>query len=90
MALRYTGSRYSLSAASRPRRAAERSPIGYRMRLSAMGKIEVAFDESELIVRLRNIEGVAARATTGPYAQPELIAAIRGFIHDKGPRTSRQ
>jgi len=84
MALRYTKPLLVF-----PRRAAlgeQRNDhqLATAMRLSALGKIEVAFDESELIGRLTNIEGVAARATTGPYAQPELIAAIRAFIHDGG------
>jgi exopolysaccharide biosynthesis glucuronosyltransferase PssE len=50
--------------------------------LSEQGKITVAIDEDALRAQLDRIDDFAATgAAVGPYAQPELIAAIKGFIH---------
>lgn len=49
--------------------------------LADLGKIRVAFDETDLKAQLARIDQLSATAQIGPYAQPELIAAIRSFIH---------
>lgn len=49
-------------------------------RLSAIGKVEVAMDESELRVRLDALDTVKARAPIGPHASAELIDALSRFI----------
>lgn len=50
-------------------------------RLLEMGKVTVAFDEAELLLRLGHVHELHARDPIGPYAEPRLIAAIREFIH---------
>jgi UDP-N-acetylglucosamine transferase subunit ALG13 len=50
-------------------------------RLLELDKVNVAFDESELIVNLSNFKALQPRAKTGPYAEPRLISALRDFIH---------
>jgi len=49
-------------------------------RLQALGKVAVAFDEGELVTRLGSLGHLSAGEAIGPFAQPELIAAIRSFI----------
>ena len=49
--------------------------------LSGMGKIVVADDEVDLVARLGRLDALVARDPIGAFAQPELIAAIRDFIH---------
>jgi UDP-N-acetylglucosamine transferase subunit ALG13 len=49
--------------------------------LLELGKVRVAFDEQELRAQLDRLDDVSACATIGAYAQPELIGAIRSFIH---------
>ncbi len=53
-------------------------------RLSAIDKVDVAMDESELRARLDALDALKVRAPIGPYASAELIDAIRRFIG--GPR----
>ena len=55
-----------------------------------MGKVEVAFDEHELLDRLGKVEELTTRPSGEEYAQPELIAAVHAFIHAKHPGTHRQ
>ena len=50
--------------------------------LLELGKISVAFDETELFARLANLEAMGARDAIGPYASPQLITALRQFIHE--------
>jgi len=50
-------------------------------RLSEMGKVTVAFDETELASRLMQLEPLRAVDPIGPYADPRLIAGLREFIH---------
>jgi UDP-N-acetylglucosamine transferase subunit ALG13 len=50
-------------------------------RLAALGKVRVAFDENELRTQLAQFDELSAPAAIGAYAQAELLAAIRGFIH---------
>lgn len=60
-------------------------------RLQEMGKITVAFDEADLLMHLgRSHELTAARDPIGPYAEPRLIAAIRGFIEEPTSDTVRE
>lgn len=61
--------------------------------LAEQGKVKVALDESELRAQLLRIDELSAAASIGPYAQPGLIAAIRGFIHgqlDGSPAVARE
>src|SRR5450432_3541007 len=57
--------------------------------LLELGKISVAFDETELLARLSNMDALGARAVIGPYASPELITALHQFIHSQEPRDRR-
>jgi UDP-N-acetylglucosamine transferase subunit ALG13 len=50
--------------------------------LAAQGKVSVAFDEDELRSQLEHMDQLSACGSISPYAQPELIAAIREFIHE--------
>jgi UDP-N-acetylglucosamine transferase subunit ALG13 len=52
-------------------------------RLQALGKVSVAFDEGELVARLGSGAELGSREPLGPFAQPELIAALRGFIEQQ-------
>jgi UDP-N-acetylglucosamine transferase subunit ALG13 len=49
-------------------------------RLLEMGKINVAFDEQELIHKLDRVDQLVAGARIGPAAGEELLAALRQFI----------
>jgi UDP-N-acetylglucosamine transferase subunit ALG13 len=51
-------------------------------RLSEMGKVTVAFDEMELAERLKQLDRLRAADPIGPYADPSLIAGLRGFIQN--------
>lgn len=48
--------------------------------LGQMGLVHVARDESELIERLRVQAALGPLTTISPYASPQLLQAIRGFI----------
>lgn len=50
-------------------------------RFLALGKVAVAMDETELALRLDELEKLAASDPISPYASPELLQAIRAFIH---------
>lgn len=49
-------------------------------RLAALGKVNVAFDEAELIRCLDNLPTIAVRDRTGAFADEKLQASIRDFI----------
>jgi exopolysaccharide biosynthesis glucuronosyltransferase PssE len=49
-------------------------------RLLEMGKINVAFDEQELLHKLDRLDKLAAGTRIGPAAGGELLAALRQFI----------
>jgi UDP-N-acetylglucosamine transferase subunit ALG13 len=49
-------------------------------RLAALGKITVAFDESELLQTLERLGEVKAHERIGAYASDGLITALREFI----------
>jgi UDP-N-acetylglucosamine transferase subunit ALG13 len=53
--------------------------------LANLGKVKVAFDEHQLWSELERVNELSPSASIGPYAQPELIAAIRDFIHHPSP-----
>lgn len=53
--------------------------------LLGMGKVNVAFDEMELLLALDRLDGLAAREAISPYAGTELLSAIRRFIHAEDP-----
>ena len=54
--------------------------IATAKRLSELGKVAVAMDETELVERLGRLEELAAAGAIGPYAQDSLIAAVRGVV----------
>lgn len=51
-------------------------------RLSSIGKVDVAMDESDLRDHLDRLDELKAREPIGPYASAELIESIRRFIGD--------
>ena len=50
-------------------------------RFGQRGAVAVAMDEDELAARLDELGSVEPGAKIGPYATPELIDAIRGYIN---------
>lgn len=81
-----TALRYMKPLLVMPRRASSgeqrnEHQLATARRLLALGKIAVAFDEHELVQMLTSAGALAVREPIGPYAQPELIGAIHGFIH---------
>ena len=54
--------------------------IATATRLSELGKVAVAMDETELAYRLERLEELTAAGAIGAYAQDSLIAAVRGVI----------
>jgi UDP-N-acetylglucosamine transferase subunit ALG13 len=68
-----------------PRRAAlgehrNEHQLATAHRLAELGKVEVAFDEHELAVRLDHLDRISALPRIGPYALDEFVAALRAFI----------
>lgn len=49
--------------------------------LVAMGRINVAFDEKELVDCLDRLEDFEAREPISAFASPELVGALKDFIH---------
>ncbi len=49
-------------------------------RLSELGKVAVAMDETELVERLGRLDEITASGAIGPYAQDSLIAAVRSVV----------
>jgi exopolysaccharide biosynthesis glucuronosyltransferase PssE len=49
--------------------------------LRDLRKITVASDETQLLEQLGRLEQLVAKEPIGPYAQPQLLAAISAFIH---------
>jgi exopolysaccharide biosynthesis glucuronosyltransferase PssE len=56
--------------------------------LAKLGKVRVAFDDQELRSQLERLDQLEPCGSVGPFAQPELIAAIRDFIHQ--PSSARR
>lgn len=54
--------------------------IATAKRLSELGKVAVAMDETELVERLGRLDDLTAAGAIGPYAQDSLIAAVRGVV----------
>jgi UDP-N-acetylglucosamine transferase subunit ALG13 len=52
--------------------------------LLAQGRVQVAFDEDELLVKLQQIDSIRAAARIAPHASPQLIGAIRQFVMSGG------
>ncbi len=50
-------------------------------RLAELDRVDVAFDEDELVERLDDHD-LAAREPIGPYADEQMISALRGAIRD--------
>jgi UDP-N-acetylglucosamine transferase subunit ALG13 len=49
--------------------------------LAPLGRVAVAFNEDELRLQLERIDELTAGDSIGQHAQPQLVAAIRDFIH---------
>jgi UDP-N-acetylglucosamine transferase subunit ALG13 len=58
---------------------------GTAERLKARKLVEVALDEAELRQHLDALMPVGEREPISPNANPDLIAALRGFIEGAGP-----
>lgn len=52
-------------------------------RLSELGKVNVAMDEAELRTMLDRLDDLRPREKIGAYASPELVTALREFIHQR-------
>jgi len=48
--------------------------------LSALGKVNVAFNDDELRAKLRRLDELTIKEKIAAFAGPELLSAIRGFI----------
>ncbi len=59
-------------------------------RFDAMGRVAVAYDEDELPAKLDALLGSEATERISGEASPELIAALRSFIHEPVRRTLPQ
>jgi UDP-N-acetylglucosamine transferase subunit ALG13 len=55
--------------------------IATARRFLEQGRISVAFDETELMGQLDQIDSLRARDPIGSQASPQLIETIRDFIH---------
>jgi len=53
--------------------------------LRELQRVEVAFDEHELLAKLGQVERLAGGEPIGSYAQPQLIEGLRGFIQGRPP-----
>jgi UDP-N-acetylglucosamine transferase subunit ALG13 len=53
-------------------------------RFAELGRVAVAFDESEIPARLEELDRAAARERIGAYAPDGFIAALRSFIDGRG------
>jgi len=53
-------------------------------RFKALGRVSVAMDESELPGRLDELHALAATDPISPHASPELLGALKRFIHAEG------
>jgi UDP-N-acetylglucosamine transferase subunit ALG13 len=51
-------------------------------RFRELGRVVVARDESELPQRLDELSALRASSAIPPHASPELLAALRAFVHD--------
>lgn len=81
-----TALRYGKPLIVMPRRASlgehrNEHQLATASRLKDIGKVSVAIDEFELRMKLQEIDQLSPDATLGAYAQPELLQAIREFIH---------
>jgi UDP-N-acetylglucosamine transferase subunit ALG13 len=68
-----------------PRRAAlgehrNDHQLATAQRFAELGRIKVAFDETELPLRLDELDRLAAQPRISPYASDEFVAALRAFI----------
>ncbi|QJE97063.1 glycosyltransferase [Luteolibacter luteus] len=56
-------------------------------RMMALGNVNVAFDEEEMLQKLEVVETLKARHAIAPYASGPLIEGLRNFIFEgKGTR----
>lgn len=71
-----------------PRRAALREhrndhQLATAERFAAVAGVRVALDETELALKLDEIERTAQPPAISPYAPDELVGALRAFIEDR-------
>jgi len=52
-------------------------------RFLEQGRVEVAFDEDELIKKLDQLDAIQSTEQISRYASPQLLEAVRGFIEGK-------
>ena len=55
--------------------------IATAQRFEALGKVDVAMDEIELVERLDRLADLGTHEMISTDASPELIETLRGFIH---------
>jgi UDP-N-acetylglucosamine transferase subunit ALG13 len=48
--------------------------------LLSQGRVHVAFDETELLAKLEQVDSIRAAERISPHASPQLIGVIRQFI----------
>ncbi|MGD7653184.1 MAG: glycosyltransferase [Verrucomicrobiales bacterium] len=58
-------------------------------KMRELGNVNVAFDEDELVACLDKVDELVAREPISPYANPELIAGLSEFIHQKSAGGTR-
>ena len=51
-------------------------------RMKSLGKVEVAFDEDELMVQLDRLDELSCAGPIEPHASGGLIEGLRTFIHE--------
>jgi UDP-N-acetylglucosamine transferase subunit ALG13 len=52
-------------------------------RFAELGRVKVAFDETELPLRLDVLDRIHAQPRISPYASDEFLAALGAFIHGR-------
>ncbi len=70
-----------------PRRAAFRETrndhqVATAERFQSLGRIPVAWDETDLAAQLDKIDTLVSERVVGPYASPRLIARIARFLNE--------
>jgi len=55
-------------------------------RFASIGRVTVAVDEHALLGKLDELDALRVREKISPYASPELLQLIQGFIADSGAR----
>lgn len=57
-------------------------------RFLELGKVAVAFDESEMASKLDELDRLAGSGRIGPHASDRLLSTLRSFIESPTPRST--